>query len=454
MSQSQELAPAVVFPVKEYPYESTSDFISRKRTPKVRELEDAVRKYGGKNSLALNLKANTNNGQVLTIAPREFQRPESWRPIDKKLFFLSLLMDRVEGVLVLVDIETALRKIENIYPNDRAVCLYKALLSLGYKYIIMDGNNRLKFILSLINNEYQIPTGWYEYIVDGAETNVTKHFVRQGKQNFKDLPEKMQEAILGRALIISEYYQVDWVGLKKIFKNCNAGCPPNPQELRNAGEGAWPEYVRQISDSLTDMTNDLFKDPVARLCADDWIVDNLDFAIQGVVEVEEEDDNGEVEVQVNCNSITQTSKNKLYNDGTKFLDYQDQKLYLEKFDELQYYYNEVKSEAQKHGFTDKMLKRRTTWQNLYWMMCQEKGIMTYDQAVEALKLHEVAYKNKDRFYGEEGEDHDDLTFKNSCEGSRKVNIEFRYEILTEIIDEVTSEFYSDVSGILVGSETL
>ena len=128
MSQSQELAPAVVFPVKEYPYESTSDFISRKRTPKVRELEDIVRKYGGKNSLALNLKANTNNGQVLTIAPREFQRPESWRPIDKKLFFLSLLMDRVEGVLVLVDIETALRKIENIYPNDRAVCLYKALL--------------------------------------------------------------------------------------------------------------------------------------------------------------------------------------------------------------------------------------------------------------------------------------------------------------------------------------
>ena len=55
MSQSQELAPAVVFPVKEYPYESTSDFISRKRTPKVRELEDVVRKYGGKNSLALNL---------------------------------------------------------------------------------------------------------------------------------------------------------------------------------------------------------------------------------------------------------------------------------------------------------------------------------------------------------------------------------------------------------------
>ena len=159
-------------------------------------------------------------------------------------------------------------------------------------------------------------------------------------------------------------------------------------------------------------------------------------------------------MQVYCNSITQTSKNKLYNDGTKFLDYQDQKLYLEKFDELQYYYNEVKSEAQKHGFTDKMLKRRTTWQNLYWMMCQEKGIMTYDQAVEALKLHEVAYKNKDRFYGEEGEDHDDLTFKNSCEGSRKVNIEFRYEILTEIIDEVTSEFYSDVSGIMVGSEAL
>ena len=101
-----------------------------------------------------------------------------------------------------------------------------------------------------------------------------------------------------------------------------------------------------------------------------------------------------------------------------------------------------------------MLKRRSTWQNLFWMMCQENGIMTYDQAVDALKLHEIAYKNKNRFFGEEGSDYDDLTFKNSCEGSRAVNIEFRYQILTEIIQEVTADFYSDVSGIMVGSEVL
>ena len=449
MSHVQKLAPAVVFPVKEYPFEFTSEFVSLKRTPKVKELLDTVRKYGGNNGLTI--KATTTKG---TIAPREFQRPESWKPKEKKAFFISILMDRVEGVLVLVDVETALRKIEVIFPNDRAVHLFRALLEKGYKYIIMDGNNRLMFILSLVNNEYQIPCGWYEYIVEGSETTVSKHHVRRGKQTFKDLPEKMQEAILGRALIASEYYQVDWVGLKDIFKNCNAGCPPNPQELRNAGQGAWPEYVRQISDALSEMTVGLFTDPVARLCADDWIADCLDYAISSTDEKEIEGDDGEVETSFQFFAVNQTSKNKLYNDGSKFLDYQDQKFYLEKFDELQYYYNEIKSESKEHGFTDKMLKRRSTWQNLYWMMCQENGIMTYDQAVEALKLHEVAYKNKNRFFGEEGSDYDDLTFKNSCEGSRAVNIEFRYQILTEIIQEVTADFYSDVSGIMVGSEVL
>ena len=78
MSHVQKLAPAVVFPVKEYPYEFTSEFVSLKRTPKVKELLDTVRKYGGNNGLTI--KATTTKG---TIAPREFQRPESWKPKEK-----------------------------------------------------------------------------------------------------------------------------------------------------------------------------------------------------------------------------------------------------------------------------------------------------------------------------------------------------------------------------------
>tara|TARA_B100000427_G_C15501756_1_gene592323 strand:+ start:424 stop:1770 length:1347 start_codon:yes stop_codon:yes gene_type:complete len=440
--KSQALAPAIIFPVKEYPYEISSEFISLKRTPRVKELQDTVRKYGGNNGLTI--KACRNNG---TIAPREFQRPESWKAKDKKLFFLSLLMDRVEGVLVIVDVETALHKIEVIFPNDRAVQLFRQLLADGYKYVIMDGNNRLMFILSLINNEYQIPVGWYEYIVEGSESSVSKHHVRRGKQTFADLPDKMQEAIIGRSLIVSEYYQIDWVGLKNVFKNCNAGCPPNPQELRNAGQGAWPEYVRQISDNLTDMLPSIFADPRARLCGDDWIADCLDYVIQSKKEEEfEDEDTGEVETKCSYSSINQTSKNTLYGDGSTFLDYQEQKYYLDKFDELQYYFNEIKSEATELGFSDKMLKRRSTWQNLFWMLCN--GIMSYEQAVAAVRLHETAWNDKNRFFGAEGEDFDDLTFKNSCEGSRAVNVEFRHIILSEIVGKVLAEFSLNITESL------
>ena len=435
--QELNLAPAVVFPIKEYPYEVTSDFITLKRTLKVKELEDTVRKYGGGKGFAIKV----NNG---TIAPREFQRPESWKNKHRKAFFISLLLDRVEGTLVLVDVETALRRILKTFPNDRSVHLFQSLVEAGYKWIIMDGNNRLKFLLSLINNEYKIPVGTYKYIVEGSETTVCKHNVRHGKQTFKDLPEKLQEAILTRSISSSEYYQVDWVNLKVIFQNCNAGCPPNPQELRNSGNGPWPEYVRQISDNVSDMLQFLFADPMSRLCGDDWIVDCLDFAIQAIQEIEVENEDGESDVEIQFSGIAQGTKNKLYNDGTTFLDYESQKFYLEKFDQLQQTFEEIKSDAKEYGFSDKMIKRRSTWQNLFWMMCH--GILTYEQSVEALKLHEEAYKNKDRFKDPEGGDHDDLTFKNSCEGSRAINIEFRYEILNEIINKV-QETHPDIPSL-------
>ena len=106
---------------------------------RVKELEDTLRKYGGGKGFAIKV----NNG---TIAPREFQRPESWKNKHRKAFFVSLLLVRVEGTLVLVDVETALRKILKTFPNDRAVHLFQSLLEAGYKWIIMDGNN-----LSLIH---------------------------------------------------------------------------------------------------------------------------------------------------------------------------------------------------------------------------------------------------------------------------------------------------------------
>ena len=46
-------------------------------------------------------------------APRQFQRPIAWKAEDRKRFFQSLLMDRVEGTYVLVDVSDCIDALED-----------------------------------------------------------------------------------------------------------------------------------------------------------------------------------------------------------------------------------------------------------------------------------------------------------------------------------------------------
>ena len=61
-----------------------------KRTPSIEPLRNVVDNYKE------------------LVAPPEFQRPESWVAKDRFHFFNSLLMDRIEGALVIVNIKDAL----------------------------------------------------------------------------------------------------------------------------------------------------------------------------------------------------------------------------------------------------------------------------------------------------------------------------------------------------------
>ena len=45
------------------------------------------------------------------VAPKKFQRPVAWKQKDKVKFFKSLLMNRVEGTYVLVDLREVLKKL-------------------------------------------------------------------------------------------------------------------------------------------------------------------------------------------------------------------------------------------------------------------------------------------------------------------------------------------------------
>ena len=433
--------PTIPFLAENYSTEDGEDQpIVVKREPSIESLKNVVSNYKE------------------LIAPPEFQRPESWVAKDKIAFFKSLLMDRIEGALVVVNIDEALYNLKKIAVEygfeDRAILLLESLQEQGYEYIALDGNNRFRFLFGLLNSTYSIPEGTYEYIRSDKDTQTTKFKVRRNKNTFRDLPKAVQDTLLKRRFVISEYTQIGYDGLSEVFINTNSGVFPNRQELRNALNSPWADYVRALRSEIPELLSKMFANFNKRYVGDDWIVECLDFVLGAITEIDEEvafegklfngerDEDGNriletYSANVEISPVHQSSKDNLYK--SNFLSEGEQVAYLEVFRTLSEYVAEFIAEVDGSDMEPKEktkeIKRLTTkvnLMNLFWMMC--KGIDTYQQARLAVDLHKAAYDNSVRCYGE-----DEATFKTACQGSRKSNLEFRYIVLNEIIEAVVNQ---------------
>ena len=388
-----------------------------KKTPSIMELHQVVVKY------------------ALNVAPENFQRPESWSKDDQKKFFISLCMDRVEGVIVIVDVENALYKLQQVAPDDRAISnIFDPIQEAGLEYIILDGNNRLQFLINLINDIYSIPEGRYGYIRDPQDHSISVFTVKRNKNKFSNLPKPVQRTLLNRLIIVSEYTQIGYDGLSEVFLNTNSGVFPNAQEIRNALNSPWADYVRALRSEIPQLLGHMFKNFKKRYCGDDWIVDCLDF----VLNVKTDDFNDENEViNTTYSPITQSSKTKLYK--SDFPTPAEQVRIKDTFIDLASFVDQMIDEKITKE-DKKLLKRKALLQNLFYMMYN--GLTTYEQVQKAVELHDKAYfDKKNLFYpnwsdADTDKQFDDLTFKNACEGSRAINMEFRCLQLTKIISEV------------------
>ena len=385
-----------------------------KKTPNIMGLQQVVVKY------------------ALNVAPENFQRPESWSKEDQKAFFISLCMDRVEGVIVIVDVENALYKLQQVAPDDRAISnIYEPILEAGLEYIVLDGNNRLQFLINLINGIYSIPEGRYGYIRDPQDHSISVFTVKRNKNKFSDLPKPVQRTLLNRLIIISEYTQIGYDGLSEVFLNTNSGVFPNPQEIRNALNSPWADFVRTLRSEMPQLLGHMFKNFKKRYCGDDWIVDCLDF----VLNVADVDPEGEKETTYS--PISQSSKTKLYK--SDFLSSAEQIRIRDTFIDLASFLDQLIDEKITKE-DKKLLKRKSLIQNLFFMIYN--GLTTYEQVQAAVELHDKAYfDKKNTFYPNWSNAHDDLqfddlTFKNACEGSRAINMEFRCLQLSKIISQV------------------
>tara|TARA_B100000963_G_scaffold219711_1_gene191516 strand:+ start:25 stop:1083 length:1059 start_codon:yes stop_codon:yes gene_type:complete len=341
-------------------------------------------------------------------------------------------MDRVEGVIVIVDVENALYKLQQVAPDDRAISnIYEPILEAGLEYIVLDGNNRLQFLINLINGIYSIPEGRYGYIRDPQDHSISVFTVKRNKNKFTDLPKPVQRTLLNRLIIISEYTQIGYDGLSDVFLNTNSGVFPNPQEIRNALNSPWADFVRSLRSEMPQLLGHMFKNFKKRYCGDDWIVDCLDF----VLNVADIDPDGVEDTRYSA--VTQSSKTKLYE--SDFLSSAEQIRIRDTFIDLASFLDQMIDE-QITKEDKKLLKRKSLIQNLFYMMYN--GLTTYEQVQQAVELHDKAYFDKKNvFYpnwsdAKEDKQFDDLTFKNACEGSRGINMEFRCLQLSKILSQV------------------
>lgn len=358
-------------------------------------------------------------------APEEFQRPESWSAKERKAYFLSVLMNRIEGTFVFVDVEIARARVESIDPTDISFTYFNNLLKQMIEKIILEGHNRLKFFEALLNDEYTIPSGSYYYLPDPHSTSLTQFVVGKHNNIFSKLPKLVQKAIKGRKVIVSEYTQIDYKGLSDVFVNVNSGVPLNAQELRNALHTSWAAYVRQTRKELAPLLIKMFGNKYKkRLVGDEWIVDTIDMVLNNYCKDEEISD-------FEINGVTQTSKNKLY--VSDYDEFNEQKI-TENFITLAGYIDQMIDDSWEE-LTEKVILRRSSVMNLFWMI--NNGIDTYDRAVEALHLHEEAYTDKDL------RNDADESYKWACGGTGTKNMEFRMQVLPEIVEKVVSKIITN-----------
>lgn len=345
-----------------------------------------------------------------TVAPSEVQRPIAWGPKDRKSYFESILMNRLEGGFVVVNMQLAVQAMETYgYEHDRAYKYFKKLMSRGFKHLTLDGNNRYTFIRDLIEDRYNIPVGTYDMLIQDTLTTVT---ITKRNNVFSKLTNLQQNTILERAVVLTEYTQLDYAGLSEIFLNINSGVPLNAQEKRNATDSDWAEYIRQLALDLAPLqTLILGENYHKRLAGDDWIATTLDYAIHCTPD--------------QPNSVSQQTKNALYKKdfGTHYTD-EYRALFLALQDNILDLVNDDKMPV-----AEKWITLPSFAQNLFWAMCN--GLTEYQDVFAFAIMHQDA-RNNPNLCNEDGNN-----FVWACGGTGTKNNALKMEVLTDILEKTS-----------------
>ena len=370
-----------------------------KRDPSIRTLIDAYRAYRK------------------FVAPEQFQRPQAWGSKDKRAYFESILMNRLEGGFVMVDLNLAISALGKVNSDDRAVEFFHDLIDQGFEYITLDGNNRFSLIGDLLEGNYSIPTGTYQYILDN-DNEIREQFICSDNNTFETLPIEIQRLVMNRRLVISEYTQIHYEGLSDVFRNVNSGVPLNDQEIRNSMNTPWADWIRslrkqtQIKD-LLDITKGL--NHMYRLSGDEYLAQCMDYVI-GCSD------------EQHVRGVNQSSMNKMYSSDIESIDigmYEDTFVSLSKYIHMMIDDEDVKVES-------KFITRPYTVMNVFWLMIN--GVDSYEDVATAMVEYEKTLKVKSNMWPYMNEKGNNLIW--ACNGLGTENNKMKMAVLNEILETV------------------
>lgn len=370
-----------------------------KREPRVRTLVDAYRSYSK------------------FVAPEQFQRPQAWGKNDKRAYFESILMNRLEGGFVMVDLNLASKALDKVDSDDRAVDFFNDLISLGFQYITLDGNNRFSLIRDLFVGDYKIPTGTYQYILDNDDT-IREQFICSDNNTFDNLPEEIQKLIMDRSLVISEYTQIHYEGLSEVFRNVNSGVPLNDQEIRNSMNTPWSDWIRSLrkKTEIKDLLNTTKGlNHMYRLSGDEYLVQCIDYVLSCT------DDQ-------NVKAVAQSSMNRLYSSDIEDIDtgkIEDTFVYLSKYVHKMIDDEDVKIES-------KFITRPYTVMNMFWLMMN--GLDSYEDVATAMVEYQKTLKVKSDLWPYMNDKGNNLVW--ACNGLGTENNKMKMVVLNEILETV------------------
>lgn len=380
----------------------SSNLFPIKREPRVRTLVDAYRAYSK------------------FVAPEQFQRPQAWGKSDKRAYFESILMNRLEGGFVMVDLNLASKALEKVESDDRAVDFFQDLLAQGFKYITLDGNNRFSLIRDLLEGDYKIPTGTYQYILDNDDT-IREEFICSKNNTFDTLPEEIQRLIIDRSLVISEYTQIHYEGLSDVFRNVNSGVPLNDQEIRNSMNTPWADWIRSLrkTTEIRDLLNTTKgHNHMYRLAGDEYLAQCIDYVLG-------------CDDEQNVRAIAQRSMNVMYSSDISDVptgQYEDTFINLSEYIHAMIDDDDVKIES-------KFLTRPYTVMNIFWMMMN--GLDTYEDVVTATVEYEKCLKVNSAIWPYMNEKGNNLVW--ACNGLGTMHNKMKMAVLNEILETIMDE---------------